>query len=38
MSHYDQEFEELHKLLDRKLSDFQHWYKIEKQGDGAHEN
>jgi hypothetical protein len=32
MSPYDQEFEELHKLLDRKLSDLRYWYKIEKQG------
>ena len=31
MSPYEQEFEELHKLLDRKLGDFRHFYKIEKQ-------
>jgi hypothetical protein len=32
MSQYDKEFEELHKLLDRKLGDLRYWYKIEKQG------
>jgi hypothetical protein len=32
MSPYDQEFEELQKLVDRKLSDFRYWYKIDKQG------